>query len=527
MIERVSPQAAKAIVHSSQEVAFLDVREAGQFGEGHPLFAIPCPYSLLESRAPTLAPRHSVPIIVIDTGDGVAERSVSRLARMGYKHVSMVEGGAPAWAEAGFTLFKGVNVPSKTLGELAEHEWRPETIAPERAASLLGEGRLALFDGRPPAEYLKMHVPGAVCLPNGELAHRLPALNPDRPIVVGCAGRTRGIVGAIGLRLVGHDGPVYALENGTQGWSLAGLKLEHGVAAAPFPELSELQRQATRAKAEAFAKRWDIPFVDSQTVERFLEDPDRTTFAFDVRSDCEAASDPIAIAPHAPSGQLVQASDHYVGVRHSRILLCDDCGMRGALAAFWLRQLGFEPSVVIIDDRLHALRRAGLPAAPPAPTAETIEATDALCEMSEGRAQLIDLRSSQAFRANHVDGARWTLRPRLSQILASESTHLNLISDDAATLEGLLIDLAEMPGVSVRVVKGGQNALVSAGAHLVATPDDPHEETAIDFLHFVHDRHDGNLEASRRYLAWETGLTNQLDADERSEFTLIRNRNTT
>ena len=523
MMAKVSPRAAKAIVHSGQEVAFLDVREAGQFGEGHPLFAVPCPYSLLENRAPRLAPRRSVAIIVIDAGDGVGERAMSRLARMGYEDISIVEGGAPAWAEAGFTLFKGVNVPSKTLGELAEHEWQPGTIAPERAASLLDDGRLALFDGRPPSEYLKMHVPGAVCLPNGELAHRLPVLDPDRPIVVGCAGRTRGIVGAIGLKLVGHGGPVYALENGTQGWSLAGLTLERGIAAAPFPELSELQKHATRAKAAAFAKRWDIPFVEAQTVARLLADPDRTAFAFDVRSDGEAAGDPIVVAAHAPSGQLVQASDQYIGVRHSRIVLCDDCGMRGALAAFWLRQLGFEPSVAIIDDALHELGPVGMPVARRSPTAETIEATDALCEVSGGRAQLVDLRTSQAFRANHVDGAVWTTRPRFSQFLASELKPLMLISDDPDTLEGILNDVGELSSVPVRVVKDGHNALVSAGAHLVATPDDPDDGTAIDFLHFVHDRHDGNLEASRRYLAWETGLVDQLDADERSEFTLSRN----
>jgi len=38
----------------------------------------------------------------------------------------------------------------------------------------------------------------------------------------------------------------------------------------------------------------------------------------------------------------------------------------------------------------------------------------------------------------------------------------------------------------------------------------------IDHLFFVHDRHDGNLDAARRYLEWETGLLDQLDDQERS-----------
>jgi hypothetical protein len=37
-------------------------------------------------------------------------------------------------------------------------------------------------------------------------------------------------------------------------------------------------------------------------------------------------------------------------------------------------------------------------------------------------------------------------------------------------------------------------------------------------LFFVHDRHAGNKAAMRQYLAWETGLLAQLDAQERAEF---------
>ena len=35
-------------LNDKQELALFDVREAGEFGEGHPFFAIPLPYSRLE-----------------------------------------------------------------------------------------------------------------------------------------------------------------------------------------------------------------------------------------------------------------------------------------------------------------------------------------------------------------------------------------------------------------------------------------------------------------------------------------------
>ena len=36
----------------------------------------------------------------------------------------------------------------------------------------------------------------------------------------------------------------------------------------------------------------------------------------------------------------------------------------------------------------------------------------------------------------------------------------------------------------------------------------------IDYLFFVHNRHDGCLEAARKYLEWETGLIEQMDEQE-------------
>ncbi|TGS57594.1 hypothetical protein EN826_032655, partial [Mesorhizobium sp. M1D.F.Ca.ET.183.01.1.1] len=73
-------------------------------------------------------------------------------------------------------------------------------------------------------------IPGSICLPNGELAYRADSVIPDPeiPIVIHCAGRTRSIIGAQILRDLGFHNPIFALENGTQGWTLAGFELERG-----------------------------------------------------------------------------------------------------------------------------------------------------------------------------------------------------------------------------------------------------------------------------------------------------------
>ncbi len=517
---------ARRRLHDGSEIALLDVREAGQFGEAHPLFATPCPFSRLEILAPRLVPRLTVPVLLLDAGDGVAEQAALRLAELGYTEISVIAGGMPAWAAAGFPVYKGVNVPSKTLGELAEQIWHPSMLPPEQLAAWKADGRdFRFFDARPADEYGKMRVPGAVCLPNGELAHRLPAVvEPDETIVITCAGRTRGIIGAIGARLAGHQGPVLALENGTQGWALAGEALERGITAAAFPTLSSAEAERTRAAAQSLMSRFRIDTIDNDEIDGVLSDHATTTYLLDVRSVAEADIDPIPGAAHAPSGQLVQATDQWVAVRHARLILLDDLGLRAGLAAFWLRQLGYRPSVAIIDERMR--RRAAIndAASPDQPfTLPSIAPEDALRLCAADSAIFIDLRGSLAYRDSHVDGAIWLVRPKAGSVTGTIGARAALlIADDRLVAELAAKELRQAGLEEVQLVKGGHRALVEAGARTVSTPDTPSDAEAIDHLFFVHDRHDGNLESSRRYLAWETGLIAQLDDVERMEFRLER-----
>ena len=311
-------------------------------------------------------PRRAVPVILIDGGDGVAERAASRLEAIGYTDVSTIDGGTQAWRAAGYTLFKGVNVPSKTLGELAEQVFHPRMIDAETLRQWKAEGRdFAFYDTRPPDEYRKMRVPGAVCLPNGELAHRHDAVrrDPSRPILITCAGRTRGLIGWAGLTLAGIDN-VYALENGTQGWALAGETLERGNEVGPYPALSPDQAAASAARAEDLAARHAIPFIDAAAFASLAADRERTLYLFDVRSAEEYAAGHVEGAVHAVGVQLVQSTDQWVGVRNARIVLADDTGLRAAIAAYWLARLGYEIFVLRAEDAAGLVHANAGPAAP-------------------------------------------------------------------------------------------------------------------------------------------------------------------
>ncbi|MCK0208922.1 rhodanese [Starkeya koreensis] len=518
-IARVTAEAARRRLFAGGEIAFLDVREAAAFGDGHPLFAIPCAYGRLELSAVALVPRRDCPLLLVDDDDGLSERAAERLAACGYTDITVVIGGVPAWKATGYGIFAGVNVPSKTLGELLEHAHHPGTIDAPTFDQWRREGREHLFfDARPPGEYAKMRIEGARCVPNGELAHRLAAVAPDEttPIVITCAGRTRGIVGALGLRALGVRNPVYALENGTQGWALAGLPLDRGAKPDPFPELDAAAKAASRDRAERLIARTGLARTDIAGAGALLAQAERTPFLFDLRSAPERAARPAPGAVPALAGQLIQATDQYVGVRHARLVLMDDTGLRAALAGLFLRALGFEVHVLALDEEPDVAPPAPpatglkLPAAPPSvdPRAGWARACHGL--------PLFDLRSSTEWEVRRLAGARWMLRVDLPGPLPAGTKRV-LLQGEEGVVAGAAADLATR-GIAAEWLTPDLEACAAAGWPVETTRRPLSRDRALDRVWFVHDRHDGNAEASRRYLAWETGLIAQLDAEERATF---------
>ena len=519
MTSFIDPKTLKSWLHDGGEIALLDVREHGQYGEAHLFYGIPLPFSRLELDAPRLVPRRGVRVVAYDDGDSdVAERAAQRLAVLGYTAVHVLQGGTRAWKAAGHALFAGVNLPSKTFGELAEEVYHTPRVSADQLAEMLArKEKVVVLDGRPVSEFHKMNIPTATCCPNGELAYRVRRLVPDTttPIVINCAGRTRSIIGAQTLINLGLPNPVYALENGTQGWYLNDHALEHG---GTRRYAADSGNTDLRPAAKALAERFDVPTVTAQTAQQWAGDASRSLFLCDVRTPEEFAAGTLPGAQHTPGGQLMQAGDQYVGVRGARLVLFDDDGVRAPTIAHWLRQMGHDASV--LEGGLASGLSLAPPAAPAAPALATIDAQALSARLAQGDVALVDLRPSMQFRAGHVPGARWSIRPRLAQDVKNETRQLVLVADDAALAAWAAA--SELAGLSTKPLQleGGMAAWRGAGLPVQATPALPADADCIDYLFFVHDRHDGNKEAARRYLAWETGLVAQLDAQERSAFRL-------
>jgi len=526
-MKTVSAKRLKSMLHSTGEIALLDVREAGQFGESHLLFATPLPYSRLELDVGELVPRKSARIVVCDDGVlGIAGRFAKRLQALGYTDVSVLDGGTKGWAAAGYTLFAGVNVPSKTFGELVEHACHtPRVTVQELARMQAAAEDFVILDGRPFAEYQKMNIPGGICCPNAELPYRVSSIvrNPKTKIVVNCAGRTRSIIGAQTLINFGVPNPVVALENGTQGWVLADFKLERG-ASRKYPDRVDASAlTVAQASARKLMERFSIRTATAGQVEAWLKESDRSTYLCDVRTPEEFEADSIPGSMHAPGGQLIQATDQWIGVRNARIVLIDGGeNVRAPMVASWLKQLGC--NACVLEGGVRSGLKGRTAAQPALPELPAISAADLKRMLDAGGCAVFDLGASMNFRKAHIPGSRWSTRVRLAADAHREKRTIVLTAEDGDLARLAATELLDARISGIKLFEGGVSAWTQAGHAAESSPDTPPDAECIDYRFFVHDRHAGNREAMKQYLAWEAGLIAQLDEQDRASFRIAAAR---
>ena len=526
MAETTTPDQVKEWLSDGQEIAFVDVRENGRYGDGHPFFAVSIPYSRFEKRLVETVPNPVVRLVLYDDGDGIAELAAGRAAALGYSNIFVMDGGAAAWQAAGFTLYQGENVPSKTFGELLELAHHTPNLTAEQVAALEETTpNHIIVDSRPYAEYNRFNIPGGICCPNGELALRIGELAPDpeTTIVVNCAGRTRSILGAETLRAFGVPNPVYALQNGTQGWLLAGLQREEGATRSyPEPPKAPEARDKLRAMAAACAAKSGLKYIDADEAVAWLSDGTRSTYLFDVRSEEEFQRDGLAGSRHVLGGQLVQATDRYMGVKGARAIVMDNEMVRAPMMANWIHQIGYE--VAVLEGGLSALRNRDLPAVPKfdAPPVATTSPAQAKQNCDQPDTTILDLRSVSAYRAGHIDGAVWTMRSKLSTLKLASTARAIIIAEDDVIPALACQRLADLGVADIKRLTGDEAAWRDAGFAIVATPDQPSDSESFDLLHHVHQRNNpnGSEAGAKAYLAWEIGLVEQLDDQERASFRL-------
>lgn len=516
----ITPVALKSALADGEEIAVLDVREAGVFVRRHILWAAPAPLWRLEGVIDRLVPRRGTRIVLVDGDETLAHQAAVKLVRLGWANVSVLQGGTDGWEAAGYEVFSGSNVATKAFGEVIEVQKHTPTIDADDLQQRIDRGDdLVVVDSRTPEEFADFSLPFAHSLPGAELVYRIGefAPQPETLVVVNCAGRTRSIVGAQTLIDAGIPNKVVSLRDGTMAWLLSGRTLSHG-RASPLPEPGPERLADARTRAAQVAERAGVRRIDTLDL-ALLEATanERTLYRFDVRTREEYAAGHLEGWRWAPGGQLVQATDEYLGTRRARVVLADWDGVRALTTGAWLAQLGgldvlvYSPTpgatVVTGVEPVRVLRSQ--------PAAPAVSARQAAQRVQEG-ALVFDVERRAAFERLHIEAARFAVPDRLQEFLADEPAGRTVLltSSDGVLAQSVAAELKARTGRDVRAIKGGTQAWVAAGLPIARGPEGVLTGEDDYWFSPYHHRDPAARDAGfRAYLAWELGLVEQLERE--------------
>jgi rhodanese-related sulfurtransferase len=510
------------VVHSSQfEYALFDVREPAQAHRGHIFGATFLPRRLIEQRVGTLVPDRSTTIVLYDAGlnDQRAVRAAQTLARLGYTDVCILRDGIAGWVRDGESLTQGSNVPSKLFGEqVYESERVPKLPVGELYRWQQEKNPVVVCDIRSPEEYRRSRIPGAVGAFGADLAllaHDLQQRN--MPVVVHCSGRTRSIIACQTLRLLGVN-DVYALEDGTMGWRLAGLALETGEGeGALVPGVSS--RERGRLQAMALAQQSGAQFIEADLLTHWVDRREAgamNVYVIDVRQLPEFLAGHIPGATALPGGLAIQRTDEFIAVRSARIVLVDDDLARACLTAYWFKKMGL-PNVYVLAGGLSSWQQmggileTGRAGRSMVGSRDVVPADAVLsCEALRARlSQVIvwDVDTQEQYLKARLPGAQWVPFGELEQRADERSPSLPcvLTSRDGQLAAIACANLVREGVRDVGFLEGGVRAWADAGFPMESGPTPQVAEVS----DVIVQPYDAGMDAMRSYLAWEKELTDQ------------------
>ena len=519
MTLKIHAETLKSWLSDKDEIAFIDVREIGQHTKGHPFFSISIPYSLFELNLEILIPNKKTKMILLDQNDGISILAYKAATLIGYSNIFILEEGVNGWINSGYKLFDGINVPSKSFGELIEkHFHTPSITAKELNKKQKNNENCIVIDGRPFDEYQNMSIPNSICCPNGELAYSVSSHVKDinTEIIINCAGRTRSIIGAQTLIDLGISNKVKALENGTQGWFLSDLCLDHNKNDFLDVRPDDTELKKIQNKIFKLLIKHSINLIDFSKAQELILDKNKSTFIFNVTNSNKNMNS----IRHVPGGQLVQATDKYIGVWKATVILVDDGDLiRAGTTAIWLKKMGYQVHVLkkeIININTLKFKNKFL----------LKEKKLNIFEIEKfnnfKNTILYDIRSSENFMKIRIKNSIWLNRANLRKVKIKKQQQIIIITDEFDKARLVINDIEEMNlGCVISLYKWKENELINHSNIIDNKPILFPKKDCIDFNFHTYKRHKGSKSHANQYLKWEIGLINKMDKQELSFFNIF------
>lgn len=519
---------ALLLAEPAAELALLDVRETRWFVQRHPNLARNVPLSGLELQIGALVPRRTTPVVIYDdynTPDGVAQAAMEVLARLGYTDVRALDGGLQRWVTEGLSAIDGYGTLVKAFGDRARLHYGTPAMPVEALRARQREGRpTTLADVRPRAEFEFLSLPGARNHAGTELAlRRFEPRGADHAWVVNCFSRTRGIVGATTLRLLGRAPDAVFLEDGVMAWGLQGAPTVQN--AVPDEALPPESSGVLRGIADDLLQRFALPVADAAQLALWRDDGTRSLYVFDVRPTADPAFAGTGVQ-QVPGGQLLMHFENLVGTRGARIVLLDDPAhrLRAAITSFWLTQLN-QAEVFVFEGELAPGQ------APPATAAAVKDAppplaSDALAQLRRnGAVTVIDVGPSLDYERGHLPGALYLLPASLAPLASHAAPGRTLVftSPDGTAAARVARDAHRRwpgSGAVFTWLQGGTQAWKASGrplttAFVSAQLLTPFDDDWGSVMRVFGPRRDA---AWADYLAWERALAERVLQDPSVRF---------
>jgi len=513
---------------AGQEIALIDVREEDPYAQGHPLFAANISLSKFEVEILNRIPRLSTDIVIYDNGVGLAERAYQQLQALGYQQISLLDGGLQGWKDAGGEIFIDVNSASKAFGEFVEHHKGTPSLSAQEVKKLIDDQEnIVILDARRFDEYQTMSIPGGISVPGAELVLHAKNIVKDEntKIIVNCAGRTRSLIGTQSLinAKIGHE--VYALRNGTIGWTLAQQQLALGQHQQYTNFANKNNPLGVLENAKQLTQQAGVKTISLEQLQLFQQQSERTTYVFDVRSEEEYIQAHLPNSRWIGGGQLVQETDHYASVRGARIVLIDDQLVRAYMTASWLAQMNWEVYVLDADFQKIFTEQGGWKPVVPLLHIKhriTPEQLQGWLDVGE-EVTILDFTTSANYQKGHIPTAQWVLKADIERLFNEKkipTNHKIVVTCGTSLLAQYAVSALQAKiSENVYVLEGGNQAW--AKTFVLETDKHVYLSPRIDRYKRPYEGTDNSIQAMQDYLEWEYGLVAQLNTDGTHGFFVV------